>query len=120
MRKRLIDVVDQIDYNDLVKMKMDIEDGGVHLKKLVEGKIKEHQKNHDVVCSACSAEIDKYSTNNFTLLFGPEDFKKKATFCGVDCLQYFLGQLKKIKEVQTVRSESVGLESNDSNAQVKE
>ena len=100
MKKRLRDVIDLVDYHDLVRMKKDISEGGVHINKLLESKIKEHQKGHEAVCSVCASDIDPSSVNSYTLIFGPDDFKKKATFCGVDCLQYFLEHLKKIKQVK--------------------
>lgn len=98
MKKRFGELIDYVEYEDLLKLKNDIEDGGFHLKKLVEKKIKEHNTKHDQQCAVCSNILDTYSINNYTLVFGPEDFKKKASFCGIDCLGYFLTNLKKMKE----------------------
>lgn len=100
MKKRFRDVIDIVDYEDLLKIKNDIDNGGLHLKKLVDEKIKEQQRKHNELCSVCSNEIDPSSTNSYTLVFGPDDFRKKATFCAVDCLEYFINNLKKIKEVR--------------------
>ena len=97
MRYRLRDIIDSIEYDELVKMKKDLENGGFHLKQFVEHKIKEEEKKHEVHCSNCSTKIDPKSSSTFTLIFGPDDFKKKATFCGMDCLEYFLKELKQIR-----------------------
>jgi len=98
MKYKVKDVVDSIEYEDLLKLKRDIEGGGVHITKLIDQKIKEQEKQHEKVCSTCSNDIDPYSVNNYTLIFGSEDFKKKATFDGLDCLETFLEKLKQIKK----------------------
>jgi hypothetical protein len=96
---RLRDVIDSLEFDEIVKMKKDLELGGFHLKRFLEQKISEHEKSHEKYCANCSAKLDPYGTNNFTLIFGPEDFKKKASFCGIDCLEYFLQELRKMKKV---------------------
>lgn len=98
LKRKFRDVVDFIEYDDLIKIKKDIESGGIHIKNLVEEKIKESQKSHDLVCSFCNSEIDSNSTTTYTLIFGPNDFRKKATFCAIDCLESFLGGIKEMKE----------------------
>ena len=98
MDKRLRDVVDYLDEDELKKIKRDLEEGGFHLRKFVENKIKEREKLHQTICKVCANELDPYSTSNYTLIFGPDDFKKKASFCGIDCLEHFLNNLKEIKK----------------------
>jgi hypothetical protein len=98
-RYMLREVIGSLEYEELVKMKKDLEAGGFHLKKFIEHEIKEHEKKHEQLCATCSAKIDPSSINTFTLIFGPEDFKKKATFCGHDCLEYFQNELKQMKKV---------------------
>jgi len=99
MKYKLREIIGSLEYDELLKMKKDIDAGAFHLKQFVDVKVREQQKLHSQVCSNCSAPLDPASTNNFTLLFGPEDFKKKASFCGMDCLEYFLKDLKEIKKV---------------------
>lgn len=98
MKKKLRDVIDYVEYDDLLKMKEDLTMGGIHLFRLIDDQIQQEQMKHDVVCCICNANVDKESMNNFTLLFGPEDLKRKASFCAVDCLEYFLNNLKDIKK----------------------
>ena len=107
MKNKMRDVVSTLDYNELVKMRDDMENGGIHLKNLVEREIKNQEQKHEQYCSVCANSIDPEDTNNFTLVFGPESFRKKATFCAIDCLQYFLGNLKKIKTEQDGRCQAV-------------
>ena len=97
MKYRLRDLMGKVDYDDLVRMKKDLENGGMHLQDLVDMKIKEESMKHRENCSICNNELDPRSTNNFTLVFGPHDFRKKASFCALDCLEYFLRNLKDIK-----------------------
>ena len=100
MKYHLRDIVDSMDFNELTRMKKDIDNGGLHLKKFLETKIKEREKKHEKYCSTCATELKPENTNNFTLVFGPDDFRKKASFCGTDCLEYFLKELKQIKKVR--------------------
>lgn len=97
MKYLVRNVMDSLEYDELLKIKKDLEAGGVHLRNLVNQKIKKYQKEHEKVCSVCSNDIDPESTENYTLVFGPESFKKKASFCAIDCLEYFISDLKKIK-----------------------
>ena len=97
MKRRLRDVIDSIDYDELLRMKADIDSGALHLKSFVDKQIKARELEHQLQCSVCTNLIDKDSVSTFTLLFGPSDFKKKATFCGKDCLLYFISKTDEMK-----------------------
>ena len=97
MKYRLKDVVGTLDFSELQKISNDLDKGGIHLKKLVKDEIKKNEKLHDKHCSVCANKIHPEDMNNYTLVFGPESFKKKASFCAIDCMEYFLHNLKKIK-----------------------
>ena len=98
MSRRFEEVFDVLDYNELMRFKSDFDSGGITLKKLLEEKVKKKLKEHEKVCVTCSNNLDFYKTNNYTLVFGPDDFKKKASFCGLDCLEYFIIKLKDMKK----------------------
>jgi hypothetical protein len=98
MAYKVKDLVPGLEYEDLLKLKRDLEKGGLHIKKLVDETLKEKEKEHTKYCAVCMSEIDPRSPNTYTLLFGPHDFKKKASFCGLDCLEYFVSNLRRIKE----------------------
>ena len=100
MSRKFEEVVDILDYNELMRFKNDIDNGAITLKKLLEEKIKKRLKEHEKVCVTCSSDLNFYSSNNYTLIFGPNDFKKKASFCGLDCMEYFINKLKNIRTKQ--------------------
>ncbi len=87
-----------LEHHELVQLKHQYDIGKLNFEKELADKIKEHEKQHAKFCASCSNELDQYNTNNYTILFGPDDFKKKASFCGLDCLQYFLLHIKQMKE----------------------
>ena len=97
MSRRFEDVMDVLDYNELMRFKSDLDSGAITVKKLLEEKIKRKLKEHEKICAICSSDINFYKSSNYTLVFGPDDFKKKASFCGIDCLEYFIAKLKDLK-----------------------
>jgi len=90
---RVRDVLDSVEETDLRKMQADLSKGGIFLKKLIDDKLKELENQKLGHCVTCGKEIVT-KEETYTLLFGPEDFKKKASFCELDCLEYFLTGLK--------------------------
>ena len=98
MIKRFEDIIDVLDYNELMRFKSDLDSGAITVKKLLEEKIKKRLKEHEKICATCSNDLNFYKSSNYTLIFGPDDFKKKASFCGSDCLEYFITKLKELKE----------------------
>ena len=97
MSRRFEDVIDILDYNELMRFKSDLDSGAIAIKRLLEDRIKRKLKEHEKICATCSNNLNFYKTNNYTLIFGPDDFKKKASFCGLDCLEYFITKLKELK-----------------------
>jgi len=95
--KKVREIIEWIDTAELYKMLRDLETGGIHLKRLIKQKLDERDLSHMEICANCSAQIDRHNTNTYTLIFGPDDFRKKATFCGLDCMETFLNSLKQIK-----------------------
>ena len=97
MSRRFEEVIDILDYNELMRFKNDIDTGAITLKRILEEKIKKKLKEHEKIYTTCSNNLNFYNTSNYTLVFGPDDFRKKASFCGLDCLEYFIIKLKSIK-----------------------
>ncbi|MFH1589499.1 MAG: hypothetical protein ABIB43_02950 [archaeon] len=52
----------------------------------------ERFKNSNKVCPVCNTPV---GDEGFVLIFGPNGFKKKATFDGTDCLEYFIYNMRK-------------------------
>lgn len=94
MKKRFREAVDDIQYEDLVKVRKDLESGGHHLKALVDSKIKEIEREEVKMCAVCGTPINPHFIDDYSLVFGRYDFKKRAFFCGLDCLDFFIAKLK--------------------------
>lgn len=95
---RFMRFLDSLEHYELIRLRQEMEKGTLDIPKSVQKKIKEHEKRHSGYCTTCSNTLDLYNTNNYTIIFGPEDFRKKASFCGLDCLEYFLIKLKQMKK----------------------
>ena len=98
MSRKFEEVVDVLDYSELMRFKGDLDSGAIAIKRLLEERIKKKLKEHERICATCSNTLNFYKSSNYTLIFGPDDFKKKASFCGLDCLEYFIIKLKEFKE----------------------
>lgn len=97
MKVRLRELIETLDYNELLRMKDDLTKGGEAIRILVDNKIKDEQKKHDTFCTICANRVDAEGQRSYTLLFGPQESQRKATFCAMDCLEYFIAQLKKME-----------------------
>lgn len=106
MKLKLNDAIGSLDYDDLVQLHEDLREGGHSLRGMVERKIVEKEKEHGKSCCVCSSEIDPHSTSNYTLLLGPEGLKRKASFCALDCLKYFVAGIEKRKEELKKKAEN--------------
>src|SRR3989344_1749519 len=91
--KKMEEAIAELEFNELIRLKKDLDNGAVDLRKTLQQRIKYKEFMHEHHCHTCLAEIDGYSKNTFTLIFGSQDFRKKASFCALDCMQYFLQQL---------------------------
>ena len=88
------DMIDALNYQELMRMKTDLDNGGINTKRLLEEKIKRRLREHEKTCATCSNFLNFYSQSNYTIMFGPDDAKRKASFCGIDCMEYFVIKLK--------------------------
>ena len=95
MKLKLHDAIGNMDYDDLVELNRDLDQGGINIKQMVADNIINKEKEMGKHCVACQSEIDPSRTGGYTLLFGPEGLRRKATFCAVDCLKYFITDLEK-------------------------
>ena len=90
---KLSKIIEGMNLEELKKIKKDLDAGNID--KLLKKQIKEARKEQIAYCPVCSAKVKE--GEGLHLQFGAPDFRKKATFDGVDCLQYFLERLKKKK-----------------------
>ncbi|MBU1204959.1 MAG: hypothetical protein KJ968_01055 [Nanoarchaeota archaeon] len=101
MKKKLREIVDNLEHEDLIKLQKDLEEeGGIHIKKLISDKIQQLEDSEKAVCAVCGNPINPYYTEHYKLIFGPRDFRKKASFCALDCMEYFLKDLKQAKTIK--------------------
>ncbi|MFW5747080.1 MAG: hypothetical protein ACOCWQ_06040 [Nanoarchaeota archaeon] len=84
-------------HSELQKLARDLQSGGYHLKRLVDKRIQELETSDRGVCAFCGNPLTKNEAP-YTLMFGPQDFRKKASFCGIDCLEAFNRNLRNLQE----------------------
>ena len=91
---RLAKLIESLDEGDLKLIKKDLEIGNI--EKLINKKLQDKkEEDFNKVCPVCQTPIGE---ENLTLIFGPKDLRKKANFCAMDCLEYFLNKIKQQKE----------------------
>ena len=95
---RIQDFVEDLKLDELYLVLKDLETGGIHLKRIVKESIRVKQRELDRRCHSCMNRIDPENIHNYTILIGPDSLKRKASFCGEDCLEYFLKQLKEARK----------------------
>jgi hypothetical protein len=91
-----------MEYKDLIKLKKEVNSGGYLLQNLVNQKLNAVENEHRKVCASCGKELNLSIDDPYTLLFGEKTIRKKASFCGLDCLHEFLGilNMNKFKSLQ--------------------
>jgi len=90
---KLGNIINGMNYNDLKAIEKDLYEGNI--AKLVKIRKKGFEKLFsEKICPTCGNSM-KETKAPFTLIFGPDDFKKKASFCGLDCLSFFIKKLEK-------------------------
>ncbi|MFC1741550.1 hypothetical protein ACFL3V_03370 [Nanoarchaeota archaeon] len=94
MKLKFNDALASMDYRELVDVHEDLKTGGHAIAKMVEDKILTKEKEINKYCHVCQSEIDPNSTHNYTLLLGPEGLRRKASFCALDCLKYFISNME--------------------------
>ena len=52
------DVIESLDYHELLRIQHDLEHGGEHLTNFVKKELNKRHKEHDLSCSTCETEID--------------------------------------------------------------
>ena len=89
--------LDELDENELSIFEKDMKDG--YIQKYLDRK-KEYFRIKDKTCPVCGNIV---KDDCFVLIFGEPTVRKKAHFCGIDCLEYFTANFlreknKKIKK----------------------
>ena len=92
LKRRLGDIVKSLSYEDLLELRKDSISKAPMLKYLVSECIKELESNGNR-CATCSSALN---AEEYVLMFGRNEIKKKAYFCGLDCMEYFFSHLREI------------------------
>ena len=96
VRHKFKEFLEDLDYGELLEFNKQLKDKTSTVRKVLDDHIDVVEKINSRVCATCGNQLGM-NTKNLVLHFGPEDFKKKATFCAFDCLEFFLEQLKSIE-----------------------
>ncbi len=97
MASNVRELIDSVEEDELYKLQSDLAKGGRHLKKLVNEKIEEIQNSKTNFCITCGKGLAD-DDSCFSLTFGKEGLRKRGSFCEIDCLEYFISELKKLRE----------------------
>jgi len=103
MKYKFKEFLESLDYNELLDFKKQMKEGGSMIKDVLKNHVDVIEKINTRVCATCGNQLD-IQTKNMALHFGPEDFKKKASFCAFDCLEFFLNQLKNVEKKKERRT----------------
>ena len=87
---KLSKVISDISYDELKLIKLDLQKGNI--ETLINNRIKQFEVGNKIVCPVCNSKVNDVE-NAYTLIFGPKEFRRKASFCATDCLEYFIGKL---------------------------
>jgi hypothetical protein len=86
---KLIRIISRLNYEELIRLQRDLRAGNID--RLIEERLSLVRPTEDNVCPVCHNKIDE---NSYTLIFGHDSFRKKASFCALDCLEYFVNTIK--------------------------
>ncbi|MEK6886493.1 MAG: hypothetical protein AABW88_01555 [Nanoarchaeota archaeon] len=96
MKHKFKEFLENLDYNQVLDLKKQFKEKDSMIKEVLTNHIDVIERINSRVCATCGNQLNS-ETKNLSLHFGPEDFKKKASFCAFDCLEFFLQQLKSIE-----------------------
>ncbi len=97
---KITKIIDELNETELELFERQIKEGTLH--KFIERK-KEFFKIKDKICPVCGNGVNE---DCFVLTFGSPELRKKAHFCGVDCLEYFLKKFKFNEEKPKLKAKS--------------
>ncbi|MBT4540607.1 hypothetical protein HOC35_03770 [Candidatus Woesearchaeota archaeon] len=105
MKLTVKEFVEAIEEEELYKLQYDLNKGSIGLKSLVDEKIKAVENLPKKFCAVCGdGLVDKEGT--FSIIFKHEKLKKKASFCAIDCMEFFISKIKKAKELEPSKIKS--------------
>jgi len=103
MLEKIKEEIEDWEYYELKELQKELLGGSTNLVKIVGRKVKDLEQDTGCICPVCNSAIDSSKPATFTLIFGPNNINKKISFCALDCLQYFISQLKELKKEEVER-----------------
>ena len=94
-------LLDEMSLEDIELFERDLKEGFV--QKYVDRK-KEFLKLKDKACAVCGNKVED---DCYVLIFGEPSIRKKAHFCGIDCLEYFINKSIKQKNKKIKKESSI-------------
>ncbi len=82
------EIIEYSAFEELKILKDMIEKG--KFMEMVESRLEKYEANKKI-CPVCHSELS--AEESYVLHFGPKGLRKKAHFCALDCLDYFVTQL---------------------------
>jgi len=95
-KKKFTDIVGSLEYEELVELQRDLFNGGASIRQVVSNKLKEISATESRTCGSCGIDVNLRVANEFTLIFGTAETKKRVSFCALDCMGYFTKNLKQL------------------------
>ena len=87
---KLKNIIENLNQEELEYLKNDIKTG--NMERLINKRLFEKINNQtNKICPVCHSNIGE---DSLTLIFGPKGLRKKASFCALDCLEYFINKIK--------------------------
>ena len=93
---RLSSIINSLNYKDLKAIEKDLYEGNI-AQLIKQNKKKVESLRPDTTCPTCGSVL---KNPPYVLEFGRHDFRKRASFCGLDCLNFFISKLNKEKKLE--------------------
>ncbi len=114
MEEKIYALLQNLDYAELKKLERDLQSGAYIFKSAVKRKVFALENEHKKVCASCGKKLKLEIDDAYTLLFGEQTIRKKASFCGMDCLDEFTSFLKVQKQNSLMNSNSINVNKEES------
>ena len=88
---KLSNIISGMNYREIKAIEKDLYEGNI-ARLLKERKRGFERLIGEKICPTCGRTLEEEPP--YILVFGPSDFKKKAGFCGTDCLSFFVKKLE--------------------------
>jgi hypothetical protein len=81
-------------YQQLLELEFELNKGSPNLKNHIANLKERLEMQQKSICATCGCQLNPDKHQVLTLVFGPTDFRKKGSFCGIDCHKEFISRLE--------------------------